>query len=85
MLVEQTALPGVIILTPRTFGDDRGFFFESFNTRVFSESTGESCQFVQDTSEHGGLEAAAKFPVHRCLAIEPPNTRSNKAYAYREL
>lgn len=48
MLVEQTVLPGVVILTPRTFGDDRGFFFESFNTRVFSESTGESCQFVQD-------------------------------------
>ena len=48
MLVEQTALPGVVILTPRTFGDDRGFFFESFNTRVFSESTGETCQFVQD-------------------------------------
>lgn len=48
MLVEQTALPGVVILTPRTFGDDRGFFFESFNTRVFSESTGQTCQFVQD-------------------------------------
>ena len=48
MLVEQTALPGVVILTPRTFGDDRGFFFESFNTRVFSECTGETCQFVQD-------------------------------------
>ena len=48
MLVERTALPGVVILTPRTFGDDRGFFFESFNARVFSESTGVSCQFVQD-------------------------------------
>ena len=48
MVVEQTALPGVVILTPRIFGDDRGFFFESFNTWVFSESTGESCRFVQD-------------------------------------
>ena len=48
MLVEHTDLPGVIILTPRTFGDDRGFFFESFNTQVFSETTGVSCQFVQD-------------------------------------
>ena len=48
MLVEQTALPGVAILTPRTFGDDRGFFFESFNTRVFSEFIGETYQFVQD-------------------------------------
>ena len=48
MLKEQTTLPGVAILTPRTFGDDRGFFLESFNTRVFSECTGETCQFVQD-------------------------------------
>lgn len=48
MLVEQTSLPGALILTPRTFADDRGFFLESFNSRVFSESTGESCQFVQD-------------------------------------
>lgn len=48
MLVEQTALPGVAILTPRTFGDDRGSFFESFNSRVFLENTGENCQFVQD-------------------------------------
>ena len=48
MVVEQTALAGVLVLTPRTFGDDRGFFLESFNTRVFLECTGESCQFVQD-------------------------------------
>lgn len=48
MLVEQTALPGVVVLTPRIFGDGRGFFFESFNTRAFSESTRESRQFVQD-------------------------------------
>ena len=48
MFVEQTALPGVLILTPRIFGDDRGFFFESFNMRVFSENTGENYQFVQD-------------------------------------
>ena len=48
MFVEQTVLPGVLILTPRIFGDDRGFFFESFNMRVFSDHTGENHQFVQD-------------------------------------
>ena len=48
MLIEHTALPGVLVLTPRTFGDDRGFFFESFNARVFAENTGENVQFVQD-------------------------------------
>lgn len=48
MLVEQTSLPGPLILTPRTFTDGRGFFLESFNSQVFLESTGESYQFVQD-------------------------------------
>lgn len=48
MLFENTDLPGVIVLTPRTFGDDRGFFFESFNKRVFTDITGENLQFLQD-------------------------------------
>ena len=48
MLVEKTSLPSVLVLTPRSFGDERGFFFESFNARVFSENTGENVQFVQD-------------------------------------
>jgi dTDP-4-dehydrorhamnose 3,5-epimerase len=48
MLVEETCLPGVLVLTSRTFDDERGFFFESFNACEFSESTGENVQFVQD-------------------------------------
>lgn len=48
MLVEETCLPGVLVLTPQSFGDERGFFFESFNAYEFSESTGENVQFVQD-------------------------------------
>ena len=48
MLVETTNLPGVMVLTPRSFGDDRGFFFESFNARAFSDSACENVQFVQD-------------------------------------
>lgn len=48
MQVVKTCLPGVLVLTPRCFGDERGVFFESFNARVFSDSTGETFQFVQD-------------------------------------
>ena len=48
MLVEETGLPGVLVLTPRIFGDDRGFFFESFSARAFSDCTGENVHFVQD-------------------------------------
>lgn len=43
-----TALPEVLILEPKVFGDDRGFFFESFNQRAFEEATGLSRSFVQD-------------------------------------
>lgn len=48
MKVTPTALPEVLILEPKVFGDDRGFFYESFNQQRFSESTGISTTFVQD-------------------------------------
>ncbi|MFG0723402.1 dTDP-4-dehydrorhamnose 3,5-epimerase [Pseudomonas sp. GLN_6] len=44
----NTELPGVLILEPKVFGDERGFFFESFNARAFAEATGLPCEFVQD-------------------------------------
>jgi len=43
-----TELPGVIVLEPKVFGDDRGFFFESYNRRAFREATGLDPDFVQD-------------------------------------
>jgi dTDP-4-dehydrorhamnose 3,5-epimerase len=46
--VQTTALPDVLLLTPKVFGDDRGFFFESFNQRDFEEVTGQRVSFVQD-------------------------------------
>ncbi len=46
--VTPTALPEVLILEPRIFGDERGFFFESFNQRDFAQATGLDLQFVQD-------------------------------------
>ncbi|CAH2031797.1 dTDP-4-dehydrorhamnose 3,5-epimerase [Trichlorobacter ammonificans] len=42
-----TALPGVLLLEPKVFGDDRGFFFESFNQRVWQQVTGLKVAFVQ--------------------------------------
>lgn len=47
MRVESTALPGVRLLTPRVFSDDRGFFLESFNARAFA-AAGLPADFVQD-------------------------------------
>lgn len=48
MNVITTAIPEVLIIEPKVFGDARGFFFESFNTRSFSAMTGLSPVFVQD-------------------------------------
>ncbi|ATQ75259.1 dTDP-4-dehydrorhamnose 3,5-epimerase [Massilia violaceinigra] len=48
MKVTPTAIPEVLILEPRVFGDDRGFFFESFNERKFEQLTGVAAHFVQD-------------------------------------
>ncbi len=48
MKVNETGLPGVLLIEPKVFGDTRGFFFESWNARVFREATGLNCEFVQD-------------------------------------
>jgi dTDP-4-dehydrorhamnose 3,5-epimerase len=48
MNVIATALPEVVIIEPKVFGDARGFFFESFNQRAFDAATGTSYNFVQD-------------------------------------
>ncbi|MBU0750979.1 MAG: dTDP-4-dehydrorhamnose 3,5-epimerase [Gammaproteobacteria bacterium] len=48
MKITPTALPEVMLLEPRVFGDARGFFFESFNLRAFGEATGLEPVFVQD-------------------------------------
>jgi dTDP-4-dehydrorhamnose 3,5-epimerase len=46
--VIETTIPEVKIFEPRVFGDERGFFFESFNQKLFEEATGLKRQFVQD-------------------------------------
>jgi dTDP-4-dehydrorhamnose 3,5-epimerase len=46
--ITPTAIPDVLLLEPRVFGDDRGYFFESFNLQLFKEATGLEPNFVQD-------------------------------------
>ena len=48
MNVIRTAIPEVVIIEPKVFGDARGFFFESFNQKAFNDATGTNHQFVQD-------------------------------------
>jgi dTDP-4-dehydrorhamnose 3,5-epimerase len=48
MQATRTAIADVFLIEPTVFGDQRGFFYESFNARAFAEATGADVQFVQD-------------------------------------
>lgn len=48
MKVTATAISDVLIIEPKVFGDERGFFYESFNQSAFVQATGLACNFVQD-------------------------------------
>lgn len=75
MNVIQTELPGVLLIEPRVFSDERGFFFESFNARRFEEATGLSRDFVQDNhsrSRHGvlrGLHYQLQQPQGKLIRV----------------
>lgn len=68
MKVTATALPEVLIVEPRVFGDARGFFMESWNQRAFDEAVGQPVRFVQDNhsrSAHGVLRGLHyQLPPH---------------------
>lgn len=48
MKATRLAIPEVVLIEPKVFGDARGFFFESFNQKAFNEATGTQHEFVQD-------------------------------------
>ncbi|TXI47718.1 MAG: dTDP-4-dehydrorhamnose 3,5-epimerase [Lysobacter sp.] len=54
MKVIPTAIPDLLILEPKVFGDARGFFMESYNAKVFHDATGLSPNFVQDNHSRSG-------------------------------
>jgi dTDP-4-dehydrorhamnose 3,5-epimerase len=54
MNITPTAIADVLLLTPKVFGDSRGFFFESFNQRAFEAAIGGPAQFVQDNHSRSG-------------------------------
>jgi dTDP-4-dehydrorhamnose 3,5-epimerase len=54
MKATPTKIADVILLEPKVFGDERGFFFESFNQQVFTQATGVKTHFVQDNHSKSG-------------------------------
>lgn len=54
MKITPTQIADVLLIEPRVFGDDRGFFYESFNQKAFEEATGINLPFVQDNHSKSG-------------------------------
>lgn len=75
MKVTPTAIPDVLIIEPDVFGDDRGFFFESFNQKVWLEKTGIERNFVQDNHSRSvkavlrGLHYQIKHPQGKLVRV----------------
>lgn len=71
----QTDIPDLLILEPKVFGDSRGFFFESFNQRMFRELTGIAAEFVQDNHSRSakgvlrGLHYQIKQPQGKLVRV----------------
>lgn len=71
MELEKTAIPGVFVIKPRIFGDDRGYFFESFNENEFTKAVDE-IKFVQDN------ESKSRYGVVRGLHFQKPPFAQSK-------
>ena len=71
MEVIKTAIDGVLIIEPKIWGDDRGYFFESYSARDFAANTGLDITFIQDN------ESRSRYGVLRGLHFQyPPYTQS---------
>ncbi|HAO0299214.1 TPA: dTDP-4-dehydrorhamnose 3,5-epimerase [Escherichia coli] len=80
MNVIKTEIPDVLIFEPKVFSDERGFFFESFNQKIFEEAVGRKVEFVQDNHSksrkgvlrglHYQLEPYAQGKLVRCAVGE---------------
>jgi dTDP-4-dehydrorhamnose 3,5-epimerase len=75
MNVIPAAIPEVLILEPRVFGDERGFFFESYNEKVLAEMAGITARFVQDNHSRSaknvlrGLHYQIKQPQGKLVRV----------------
>lgn len=72
MEVISTNIPDVFIIEPHVFGDERGYFFESFNSREFQDKTGLTINFVQDN------ESYSRYGVLRGLHFQKPPFAQSK-------
>jgi dTDP-4-dehydrorhamnose 3,5-epimerase len=75
MRATPTAIPDVLLLEPRVFGDARGFFLESYNEQVFAQATGLQVHFVQDNHSRSqrhvlrGMHFQAERPQGKLVRV----------------
>lgn len=75
MKIINTKIPDVLVIEPQIFGDDRGFFFESFNLKSWQEKTGLNTNFVQDNHSRSqqnvlrGLHYQIKQPQAKLVRV----------------
>jgi dTDP-4-dehydrorhamnose 3,5-epimerase len=73
--VIPTEIPEVLVIEPQVFGDDRGFFYESYNERAFAEATGLKVRFVQDNHSRSarnvlrGLHYQLRLPQGKLVRV----------------
>jgi dTDP-4-dehydrorhamnose 3,5-epimerase len=58
-----TVIPDLLLIEPKVFGDDRGWFFESFNEKDFSTAIGQKVSFVQDNHSSSKKGCCAVFII----------------------
>ena len=75
MKITPASIPDVLLIEPKVFGDERGFFFESFNQKVWEEKTGVNTAFVQDNHSRSaknvlrGLHYQIKQPQGKLVRV----------------
>ena len=72
MQVIQTEIPGLLIVEPRVIGDNRGYFFESWNQRDFDAAVGHAVRFIQDN------ESKSRYGVLRGLHYQKGRSAQSK-------
>lgn len=72
MKITETNIPGVLVIEPDVFGDERGYFFESFSARKFEALTGLKVDFVQDN------ESLSSYGIVRGLHFQKPPYAQSK-------
>jgi dTDP-4-dehydrorhamnose 3,5-epimerase len=75
MRITPTAIPDVLLIEPKIYGDERGFFFESFNQTCFDEAVGSEIAFVQDNHSKSaknvlrGLHYQIRYPQGKLVRV----------------